>query len=88
MERRPGVQVDFVGLYEDEVMGTKAKFWRSEVGELWLARLQSLSEDTIETITARVPASAISELGRAFAREVLRLGRQMLLDGPAPTEPG
>lgn len=39
-------------------------------------------------ITARVPASAISEPGRAFAREVLRLARRMLLDPARPTQAG
>ena len=66
----------------------RAAAQRTEAGELWLARLEALGEDTIEKITARVPASAISEPGRAFAREVLRLGRQALLDGPVPTRSG
>ena len=52
-----------------------------------LARLEALGEDEVEKITARVPASAISEPGRTFAREVLRLGRRMLLDPAHPTPP-
>lgn len=61
---------------------------RPEAGALWLDRLARLGDDEIEMITARVPASAISEQGRAFAREVLRRGRQRLLDGPDATYPG
>ncbi len=60
---------------------------RPQAGALWLARLEALGEDEVEKITARVPASAISEPGRTFAREVLRLGRRMLLDPAHPTPP-
>ncbi len=61
---------------------------RPEAGALWLARLEGLGEDEIEKITARVPASAISEPGRTFAREVLRLARRMLLEPARPTQQG
>lgn len=61
---------------------------RPEAGALWLARIEALGEDEIEKITARVPASAISEPGRAFAHEVLRLGRRMLLNPTRPNPPG
>jgi hypothetical protein len=61
---------------------------RPEAGALWLDRVARLGDDEIEKITARVPASAISEQGRAFAREVLRRGRKLLLDGPDATYPG
>ncbi len=61
---------------------------RPKAGALWLARIEALGEDEIEKITARVPASAISKPGRAFAHEVLRLARRMLLDPTRPKPPG
>ncbi|MEO5731061.1 MAG: hypothetical protein ABI134_22360 [Byssovorax sp.] len=60
---------------------------RPEPGALWLARLDALGEDGLEKITASVPASAITEPGRAFARHVLHLARGMLLDPAGPTQP-
>ena len=61
---------------------------RPEAGALWLARLAELGEDKLEKITARVPGSAISEPGRAFAHEVFRLARRMLLDEARPSNQG
>jgi hypothetical protein len=59
---------------------------RPEAGAVWLARLEALGDDVLDKITARVPAPAISEPGRAFAHEVLRIARRMLLDWPHATE--
>jgi hypothetical protein len=61
---------------------------RPEAGAVWLARLEGLGENEFEKITARVPAPAISEPARAFAHEVLRIARRLLLDGPDATEHG
>ncbi len=59
---------------------------RPETGDLWVARLARLGDDEIEKVTARVPGSAISEPGRAFAREILRRARQRILERPDRTE--
>jgi hypothetical protein len=54
---------------------------RPEAGEVWLDRLDALREDTLRSITQRIPGSVISEFSRRFAFVMLQTARRLILEG-------
>lgn len=52
---------------------------RPTAGEVWLARLENMREDTFADITGRIPESVISDSARTFALRMLATTRRLIL---------
>jgi hypothetical protein len=52
----------------------------SEAARAWLGQLAGLEAEVIESVLGRLPDDRISEAGVAFAKEILVLNRQRLID--------